>query len=236
MVVEKKSPVILYIETAGTVCSVALSANDTVLGFRHDNNGRAHAQQLSVFIDDLLSDTGINYTDLQAVAVSKGPGSYTGLRIGVATAKGICFGTDIPLIAVDSLLSLTYVLKQQHHFADSVLYCPMVDARRMEVYTAVFNTRMERVMDTQALIIDESSFADLLKNNKVVFFGDGAEKCKDIICHPNAQFITTLQASATGMIDEAIKAYTANRFEDVAYFEPFYLKDFVVTQSKKKII
>lgn len=229
-------PLILHIETGCNICSVALSSGNSLLALKESGNERAHAQQLSVFIDELIKSNRLQYSDLSAVCVSKGPGSYTGLRIGVATAKGICFGLDIPLIAVDSLLSLTYVYMQQHGNGQSTLYCPMIDARRMEVYTALFDNNIKRVSDTQAMVIDENSFSAELQNNKIIFFGDGADKCRDIIKHPNAVFVPDIMPSAKGMLTEAAKAYTNKQFEDTAYFEPFYLKDFVVTQSKKKVL
>lgn len=230
------SPLILHIETGTSICSVALSSGGTLLGLKENNNGKAHAQQLSLFIDELITENNLKYNNLNAVVVSKGPGSYTGLRIGVATAKGICFGLNIPLIAIDSLLSLTHVYVQQFGKTHDMLYCPMIDARRMEVYTALFDSDAKRITETEALIVDENSFGDVLDKNKIVFFGDGAEKCQQVIQHPNAIFATNTQASATGMIFEAIKAFENNLFEDTAYFEPLYLKDFVATTPKNKVL
>ncbi|MDR1056758.1 MAG: tRNA (adenosine(37)-N6)-threonylcarbamoyltransferase complex dimerization subunit type 1 TsaB [Prevotellaceae bacterium] len=230
------SPLILYIETGSDICSVILSSGNSLLAIKESDNSRAHAQLLSVFIDEIIKENKLNYSDLNAIAVSKGPGSYTGLRIGVATAKGICFGLAIPLIAIDSLLSLTRIYLQKYAGETDVIYCPMIDARRMEVYTALFDKNTRRIGDTRALIVDENSFAGVLENNKMVFFGDGAEKCKDVIKHPNAVFADAIRLSAMGMVDEATQLYQNKQFEDVAYFEPFYLKDFVVTQSEKKVL
>ena len=230
------NPNILYIETGSDICSVALSSGNSLVALKESGNDREHAKNLSTFIDELLKNNKLQYSDLDAVAVSKGPGSYTGLRIGVATAKGICFGINIPLIAIDSLLSLIHVYLQSHKVESEMVYCPMIDARRMEVYTALFDHNTNRLTNTQALIIDENSFNEVLAKNKVCFFGNGAEKCRAIISHPNAIFANNVQVSAKGMICEALQAFENKNFENTAYFEPFYLKDFVITQSKKKIL
>lgn len=222
--------IILNIETGGDNCSVVLSKGEEILAIK-ENTDREHSKFLSVFIDDVVKTAGLSYNDIDAVAVGKGPGSYTGLRIGVATAKGICYGINKPLIAINSLLSLTAMCNRGDNDA---LYCPLIDARRLEVYTAMFNSALEQLTDTEAKIIDENSFSDILQNKKVYFFGSGAEKCKDIIKSPNAVFVS-VNSSAKGLIQPALHAYTNNQFEDTAYFEPFYLKDFVATTSKKKL-
>lgn len=224
------NPFILNIETSGDTCSVVLSKGNEIIGIK-ENTHREHSKYLSVFIDELINEAGISYNNIDAVAVSKGPGSYTGLRIGVATAKGICYGLGKPLIAVNSLLSLASVCKRDDVDA---LYCPLIDARRLEVYTAMFDSSLVQMSETEAVIISEDSFADILENKKIYFFGSGAEKCKAIITHPNAVFIQ-VNSSATGLVALANEAYENKRFEDTAYFEPFYLKDFVVTTKKKKL-
>lgn len=227
---QKSQPVILHIETGGNTCSVALSRGCELLTCKEDVNGREHSKLLSSFIDSMLGEQQIRYDEIDAVALSMGPGSYTGLRIGVATAKGICYGIDKPLIAINSLLSLAALCPRNDKEA---YYCPMIDARRLEVYTAVFDADLQLISDTEAKIIDESSFEQELNGGRrLVFFGSGAEKCKTMIQHPNASFID-VQASAKGLVDAAVIAYQNQDFKDKAYFEPLYLKDFVVISKKK---
>lgn len=232
---------LLNIETSTAVCSVALSKNGKLLHLKEDTAGMKHASHLSVFIEEVLQENNLKVTDLDAVAISMGPGSYTGLRIGVSTAKGICYGADIPLIAVSTLQSLTQLVLQQKeqlkHIKniDSAYFCPMIDARRMEVYTAFYNNKTEQQREISADIIDENSFADELKNREIVFFGDGAEKCKSALQSNSGIFIDNIQASALGMIALSEEKFKQQQFEDVAYFEPFYLKDFVATTPKKNI-
>jgi tRNA threonylcarbamoyladenosine biosynthesis protein TsaB len=210
--------IILQIETATTICSVALARDGKVVAFKQVDQRNAHAEVITVFIDELLSVSGFNYADIDAIAVSCGPGSYTGLRIGVSTAKGLCFALDKPLIAIETFEGIE----------TDMLLCPMIDARRMEVYTAVFNSKGENIKPTAAEIIDENSFADLLQDNKILFFGDGAEKCREVLSHnPNAHFLAGFINSATHLTKKAEEKFMAKDFEDVAYFEPYYLKDFI---------
>jgi len=234
---------ILQIETATTVCSVALAKDGKTLAFKQVDQRNIHAEVITVFIEELLVETGSHYADIDAIAVSCGPGSYTGLRIGISTAKGLCFALDKPLIAIETLESMAQgiidneALLSTFNFQPStfktLLLCPMIDARRMEVYTAIFNTKGENIVPTAAEIIDENSFADLLKENQILFFGDGAEKCREVLGHhPNAQFLSGFTNSATHLTKKAAEKFAQKDFEDVAYFEPFYLKDFIAGKKK----
>ncbi|MES2375301.1 MAG: tRNA (adenosine(37)-N6)-threonylcarbamoyltransferase complex dimerization subunit type 1 TsaB [Bacteroidota bacterium] len=225
--------IILQIETATTVCSVALAKDGEVIGFKQLDERNIHAEIITLFIDELINTMGFKYGDIDAVAVSSGPGSYTGLRIGVSTAKGLCFALDKPLIAVETLAAMAQGVIDGGEIGDNTLLCPMIDARRMEVYTALFDANGAVVKPTSAEIIDEYSFNEPLKTNKILFFGDGAEKCREVLsASPNAQFITDFANSATHLTKKAIEKFANADFEDVAYFEPFYLKDFLVTQKK----
>lgn len=223
---------ILNIETSTKNCSVGLSKDGIIIAIKEENNGDySHAEKLHVFIEDLLKEQKIKISDLDAVAVGKGPGSYTGLRIGVSTAKGLAYASDIPLIAVDTLKALAKNIQ-----IETGLIVPMIDARRLEVYSAIFNSEYEKMRTIKAQIIDEHSFKETLENEAVYFLGDGAEKCKEIIQHKNAHFIDDKFPSANQMAFLAEEKYHQKQFEDTAYFEPFYLKDFIVTPSKKKSI
>jgi len=225
---------ILQIETATPVCSVAISVDGETVVLKEEKAPNIHASNLTLFIDEAMKTAGIAYADLDAIAVSKGPGSYTGLRIGVSTAKGLCFALDKPLIAINTLKMMANGYLLQHsHFGG--LVCPMIDARRMEVFTAIFDHQLNEVAHTHAKIVDDKSFVLELQNNYVSFIGDGAEKCKVVIDDPNAHFHLENYNSAAFMSSLAYAAYQANEFEDVAYFEPFYLKDFVFTTPKKKV-
>lgn len=226
---------ILQIETATTVCSVALALNGEVLCLREVEQRNVHAERITVFIDEVLSDANKSYTDLDAIAVSSGPGSYTGLRIGVSAAKGLCFALDKPLIAVETLEAMTDGLIGQRSFdGTDQLLCPMIDARRMEVFTSVFDIYGNKIKPTSAEIIDEHSFADLLKDHEIIFFGDGAEKCaQELGTHSGATIIADFGNSASYLSKRALKKYQQKQFEDVAYFEPYYLKDFIA--GKKKV-
>ncbi|NDV46017.1 tRNA (adenosine(37)-N6)-threonylcarbamoyltransferase complex dimerization subunit type 1 TsaB [Paludibacter sp. 221] len=230
-------PTILHIETSTNVCSVALSYGSECIFFKSDNEGMNHAALLSVFIEQALEALKSHSKSLDAVSVSSGPGSYTGLRIGVSTAKGICYGLDIPLIAIDSLEILTVpVIKEiNKQEANTTLLCPMIDARRMEVYDALYRLDRSIFRNVEADIIDEDSFSDALTNNKVYFFGNGADKCKTMISHQNAIFVDSIEPLAKNMVDMAVKKYSENDFVDTAYFEPFYLKEFQTTVSKKPL-
>jgi len=225
---------ILQIETATQVCSVALSIDGKTITFKEEIGQNLHASNLTLFIEEVIETSGLKYQDLDAIAVSKGPGSYTGLRIGVSTAKGLCYALDKPLIAIETLKMMAAGFLFENPSC-SGLICPMIDARRMEVYTTIFDPELNVLEPTSAKIIDETSFADLLANNEITFLGDGATKCAETITHSNAIFDNANFNSASYMSKLAYKAYEQAIFEDVAYFEPFYLKDFVVTQPKKKI-
>jgi tRNA threonylcarbamoyladenosine biosynthesis protein TsaB len=224
---------ILQIETATTVCSVALAKDGKVLAYRQVNERNIHAEIITLFIDELIAEAGIQYAAIDAVAVSSGPGSYTGLRIGISTAKGLCYALDKPLIAVETLAAMADGIRAEENIDGNTLLCPMIDARRMEVYTALFDAAGNNIKPTAAEIIDEQSFSEQLKNNKILFFGDGAEKCREVLGkNPNAQFLTNFSNSAKHLTQKAVQKFAERDFEDVAYFEPFYLKDFLVTQKK----
>lgn len=230
---------ILCIETGTTVCSVALGNENGLLGNKELADSKSHASELSVFIQDLLKELSFNIKDIDAIAVSKGPGSYTGLRIGVSLAKGICFALNKPLIAIGSLDSMVYGV--EHFIAERKLdvidvLCPMIDARRMEVYSAFFDNKKNRITDVSAIIVETETFKESLQSKKIVFFGNGASKCKSVISNQNAIFIDNFEPSARFMLPLALKAYNDEKFEDIAYFEPFYLKDFVAIKAKNKIL
>lgn len=221
---------ILNIETATKNCSVSISKNGELIAFKELNDGSySHGENLHVFIEELTKETNISYQDFDAIAVSKGPGSFTGLRIGVSSAKGLCFSLDKSLISISTLASLAKTLEIDK---DSVIV-PLLDARRMEVYASVFNNEYEQIRGIQAEIIDKNSFSNFLEKGKVYFLGDGAEKCKEIITHKNAIFLDGYFPSAKQMAALSFEKYQNNDFEDVAYFEPFYLKDFLITRPKK---
>ncbi|MBP6556856.1 MAG: tRNA (adenosine(37)-N6)-threonylcarbamoyltransferase complex dimerization subunit type 1 TsaB [Flavobacterium sp.] len=217
---------ILNIETATKNCSVSLALNgETVLCKEIAEQGYSHAEKLHVFIEEILKESGINLRELKAVAVSKGPGSYTGLRIGVSTAKGLCYALGIPLIAVDTL----QVLAQKVAVEKGVIV-PMIDARRMEVYSAVFDNNHQRIMEVQAEVLTENSYADIIET--VYFVGDCQEKCQSVLTKSNFVFLTEIVfPSANEMSSISFEKFTKNDFEDVAYFEPFYLKDFMLTKK-----
>ena len=221
---------LILIETSTALCSVALAEDGAITVYRESSAPKAHASLTAVFIQEVLDERGIRLDDCDAVCVSMGPGSYTGLRVGVSTAKGLCFGAGKPLIAVGTLDTL---VAQAEKDENPEFIVPMIDARRMEVYTAVFKDNVQTT-DTAPMIIDENSFSDLLEQGTVLFIGDGAGKCSDVIRHPNARFCQC-NPKASAMLRPAMKAYKEKRFEDVAYFEPCYLKEFVATVSKKKL-
>jgi len=227
---------ILSIETATPVCSIALSSNNGLLGIKESAKKNSHSEVVTVFIDELIKDTKLNYSDIDAIAVSKGPGSYTGLRIGVSTAKGLCYALDIPLISVNTLQSMSagIIGKPLTSHELPTIFCPMIDARRMEVYTALYNHKNEQVKETSAEIIDENSFKEYLAKNNVVFFGDGSAKCKNVITHPYAIFVDDIHPSAANMVEIAHQKFQENQLEDIAYFEPFYLKEFIAGKPKVK--
>ena len=222
--------IILNIETATKNCSVSIATNGDILAIKELNNGNySHAEVLHPFIVDVLKEANISTDKIDAVAVSKGPGSYTGLRIGVSAAKGLCFAFDKPLISIDTLTSLSHSIT-----IDEGFIIPMLDARRMEVYAAVFNNNQQKIREIKAEIIDENSFSEYLKSHKVYFLGDGSQKCKEILTHQNAIFVDAKFPSAKEMAQLSYVKYQKSDIENVAYFEPFYLKDFVVIPEKKK--
>ena len=224
---------ILHIETSTKVCSVAVTEDGAVLFEKVDKSGPSHAVQLGVFVDEAISYIDNHGIPFDAVAVSQGPGSYTGLRIGVSEAKGLCFGLKVPLISVPTLELLACTTMFRNYFEEDVLYCPMIDARRMEVYSAVYDNALNDVVPVGAYVIDEHTFSDLLDNRRIVFSGNGSTKCKDVIKHRNAIFVEGIVPLATDMLALAERAFRNGQFEDVAYFEPFYLKEFVASKPKK---
>ena len=222
---------ILNIETSTKNCSVCISKNGEIVAIKELNNGNySHAEVLHPFINDVIREANITSEQLNAIAVSKGPGSYTGLRIGVSAAKGLCFALNIPLISIHTLQSLALSIS-----TENALVVPMLDARRMEVYSAVFDSENNQIREIKAEVINEMSFLNYLAASKVYFLGDGAEKCKTSITHSNAVFVDSKYPSAKEMSILSYDKYKKNDIEDVAYFEPFYLKDFIVVPQKKKI-
>ena len=227
---------IILIETSTALCSTALVENGVLTSYRESSAPKAHASLTAVFIQEMMDERGLTLADCDAVCVSKGPGSYTGLRVGVSTAKGLCFGSGKPLIAVGTLDTLVAQAAEEIAAGEGQAYryiIPMIDARRMEVYTAVFENG-KQITETAPVIVDENSFAEYLEQGPCLFIGDGAGKCADVIKHPNAHFCQCWP-KASAMLVPALEAYRSGRLEDVAYFEPFYLKEFVATVSKKKL-
>lgn len=225
---------ILNIDTSTDVCSVALTSEGSVLEHREDYEGQNHAKVLSSFINDMLDYATPRGIKLDAVAVSMGPGSYTGLRIGLSEAKGLCFGSDIPLIGISTLELLTVTVMFREFWDDNILFVPMIDARRKEVYTGVYDLALNKIMQPQPLILDENSFQEY-KDKQIVFFGNGSDKAKDIIQLPNARFIKNIRPEAVNMMALSERSFRNNNFIDIAYSTPEYLKDFQSTTPKKKI-
>ena len=228
---------ILCLETATPVCSVALNDGCCTLALRETEGQNAHSEKITNFIREAMETAGIDYRQLDAVAVSKGPGSYTGLRIGVSTAKGICYAADVPLMAIDTLEAMAYGMKEKlgSQLAENDMLIPMIDARRMEVYAAVFDANLNKIEDTAALVIDENAFEDLRKDRRLWLFGDGAPKLSKLFENqPNITVIDGFKPSAAFMRNLADKALREHDFVDVAYFEPFYLKDFVAGKPHVK--
>lgn len=224
---------ILNLETSTNVCSVSVSENGAVIINKEDHSGPNHAVKLGVFVDEVLSFTDNHAIPLDAVAVSCGPGSYTGLRIGVSMAKGICYGRDVKLLAVSTLKLLAVPVLIRHDLEDDALLCPMLDARRMEVYSAIYDRSLHEVRPIAADVVDATTYKEYLDSHPVYFFGNGASKCMDIIQHPNAHLIEGIEPLAKHMMPLAEKQFLDERYEDVAYFTPFYLKDFVAKLPKK---
>ena len=228
---------ILCLETATPVCSVALNDSCCTLALRETEGQNAHSEKITNFIREVLETAGVDYKQLDAVAVSKGPGSYTGLRIGVSTAKGICYAADLPLMAIDTLEAMAYGMKEKlgSQIGENDLLVPMIDARRMEVYAAIFDANLNKIEDTAALVIDENSFADMRKNHRLWLFGDGAPKLGKLFENqPDISIVDGFKPSAAFMRPLAKKALLNKDFVDVAYFEPFYLKDFIAGKPHVK--
>ena len=227
-------PIILSIETATTVCSCSLSRDGEILLNRESYKGQSHASLLGVFVNEMMEYARLNSLKIDAIAVSSGPGSYTGLRIGVSEAKGLSYGLGIPMIAIPTAKIMASMIRDK---ADQeTLLCPMIDARRMEVYATFFNQQLNVVRKTSADIIEIDTYDNLLDEHKIVFFGNGSAKCKEVSTHPNAIFIDDVHPLASAMIPLAEESYAVKDFVDSAYFEPFYLKEFVATTHKNKII
>lgn len=233
---------ILSIETGTDICSVALANDGELMALRESDEGRDHAKKVALFVDELLRETGVQPLDIDAIAVGKGPGSYTGLRIGVSFAKGMCYALNIPLIAIGSLDALAEVAREDFEAGildieeedwTKAMLCPMVDARRMEVYAQVFDVEGNAQSDVVAEVVTEESFNEWRSKGKFVIFGNGAKKCAEML--PDA-IIEDVVPSARGIVRLAEEAFNAGKFEDLAYFEPFYLKDFIVIPSKKKLL
>ncbi|MGE4569182.1 MAG: tRNA (adenosine(37)-N6)-threonylcarbamoyltransferase complex dimerization subunit type 1 TsaB [Bacteroidales bacterium] len=226
---------ILNLETATETCSVALARNGVTLLLKESAAGRNHASDLTLFISQILDETALGVSDLDGVAVSMGPGSYTGLRIGVSVAKGLCYGANIPLLAISTLQAMVSGLPTSDR-ADVDFFVPMLDARRMEVYTALFDASATALEPVSARIITQDSFKEWLEKGVVSFFGDGSSKCREYITHPNARFVDNFRNSARYMALLSEAAFARNEFRDIAYFEPFYLKDFIATVPKNKVL
>jgi len=231
---------ILCLETATNLCSVALCDSAGVISLRESNESKSHASQLTVFIEEIFRDNGIRAQDLKAVAVSKGPGSYTGLRIGVSVAKGIAYGASIPLIGIETTYSMFWGINKSINInpgsETGSLFCPMLDARRMEVYYALYDSAGNKIKDIAAEVINNDTFKDFPETRKIIFFGDGALKCKEVINRENALFATEYRISASHMHIPVIQAINEHLYEDVAYFEPLYLKDFITSKPTKNIL
>lgn len=227
---------ILNIETATEVCSASLTKNGELLALREDLQGQMHGKILTVFIVELFRESGLSVKQLDAVAVSMGPGSYTGLRIGVSVAKGIAYAGNLPLIALSTLQAMALGACEQINPDNQDWLCPMIDARRMEVYTALYDIKNQLLQNISAEIIDENSFGKILKERKIIFLGNGAGKCRQFIKSPNAVFVDDFYCSAKYMSKLSFDAFMKNEFVDTAYFEPYYLKDFIATIPGKGVL
>jgi tRNA threonylcarbamoyladenosine biosynthesis protein TsaB len=227
---------ILHLETAMSVCSVAIAEDGEIITVKDTNIANSHSSLITSLVEEALQVAKLGINDMNAICVSMGPGSYTGLRIGISTAKGFCYALGIPLIAVNSLLSMAnhYANEYAKELTNETLLCPMIDARRMEVYTALFDEQLQFVKETSADIINENSFKEILSEKKVIFFGDGAAKCREYLSqNKNALLDDTFSPSSKGMVSVAWQKFQNKQFEDVAYFEPYYLKDFIATIPRK---
>ncbi len=227
-------PTIIHIETATEVCSCALSVDDVVVIDKINRDKQSHATHLGVFVEEIMQHVRQEKMQIDAISVSCGPGSYTGLRIGVSQAKGLSFGLNIPLIAIPTPAIMAYSVK---NMVDSdTLLCPMIDARRMEVYATIFDTSLNIIRQTTADILDENSYHELLTDHKICFFGNGAQKFMQIINHPNAVYLDNITPLASAMVQPALDCFAEKKFVDNAYFEPFYLKEFSATIPKNNIL
>ena len=224
---------ILHIETATQVCSCAISCNNDLVFNRESFASQSHSTLLGVFVEEAIRFSRESNIKIHSVSVSSGPGSYTGLRIGISEAKGLAYGLNAKLISIPTLKIMASMVRKQIY--QTTLLCPMIDARRMEVYTSVYDSSLNVLKPTSAKIIDENSFMNLLTGNRISFFGDGAFKCNDFITHPNAIFIPDIHPLASGMVDLSMAAYKEAKYENIAYFEPFYLKDFVASKPKNNL-
>lgn len=229
---------ILNIETATQICSVALAKDRNVISFAETNTANSHASQITLLIDRIMNDSNISFKSLDAIAVSEGPGSFTGLRIGVSTAKGLCYALNKPMIAVSTLDALARSvmsnhykvrLKEEKDWMDNYFICPLIDARRMEVYTALYDSSGKRIVNPQAIIVDENFLSGYLNEQNIIFVGNAVNKCKGVLMNRKTILDSTLECSATNMVDISEQKFQERKFENTAYFEPFYLKSF---QSK----
>ena len=224
----------IQIETSTHVCSCALSVDGVIVINKESFEGQSHAKLLSIYVEEIMQYVREKEIRIDAVSVSIGPGSYTGLRIGVSEAKGLSYGLDKPIVAIPTLRLLASMV--QHQVPKDAYMCPMIDARRMEVYASVYNSSLEEIVPTSAEIIDENSYMELLQNHHIYFVGNGAEKCRNVINHPRAHFIEDIHPLAAFMTTLTQQKFENNDFVDTAYFEPFYLKEFVVTVAKNKVL
>lgn len=222
-------PLILNIETSTTLCSVSLAKEGKVVSCKEMNEGFTHAENLHIFIEEVLAKANKTVKDINAIAVGSGPGSYTGLRIGVSAAKGLAYALNIPLVGVNTLQTMSAMAIKEN--PNGILFCPMLDARRMEVYTAVYDKDLKAVKETSAQIVSEDKLDFFKTGTAICFFGDGMLKCEPILKNiPSSHFIENIVPSAEGLAQLSYQKYRKQQFEDVAYFEPFYLKDFLINK------
>jgi len=227
------SPLLLFLETATEICSVALSKDNEIVASVCSDKGNSHTEHLFSFIEGVLEKGKCKISEISGVVLSIGPGSYTGLRIGASVSKGICYALDVPLIGISTLQSIVFGAKQLSNKEQNILYCPMIDARRMEVYTALFDSTGNAITEVETKIIDEHAFVSALKNNIIYFCGNGMTKCQSVIQNKNARFIEK-HLDASNMLIPALDKFNSKQFEDVAYFEPFYLKEYLAKKSAVK--
>ncbi|MDR0206279.1 MAG: tRNA (adenosine(37)-N6)-threonylcarbamoyltransferase complex dimerization subunit type 1 TsaB [Bacteroidales bacterium] len=226
-------PTLLFLETATEICSVALSKGENIIASVCSNKGNSHSEHLFPFIEEVLDKGKSKISEIKSVVLSIGPGSYTGLRIGASAAKGICYALNIPLIGISTLQSIVFGAKCQQKSEQNVLFCPMIDARRMEVFTAIFDTNGEAITEVESKIVDETTFLSELNSNIICFSGNGICKCKPFIQHQNARFVD-VDLNAANMFTPALHKFNNKQFEDVAYFEPYYFKEYLARKSAVK--